>query len=421
MRKTGSLLLACMLVLQAFASIAHADAAAGEIALEGTYFSIGEADGSVLLTINRTGGSEGEVTIEYATLDGSAYGGGDYASDSGTLIFAEGETTKSISIAVYDDYDTEGDEAFTIELSNPTGGAALGPASYADITIWDNDNWIPDPPGELSLESDHFTINEGAGYAVFSVNRTGGSAGQVTIDYSTGSGSAAEGEDFGGVTGTLVFAEGDTWETFEVPISDDIKYEGDETFTISLSNPSGEPTTGIGSANVTIVDNDDPETPYNPGVFEFESAANSVNENVNEGAVWVTVKRSGGTDGWVTLDYTFSDGTASSGGDYEGYEGQLIFAPGESSRTIDAVIYNDNEFEGNEYFTITLSNPTSDAELGTLTTTEVTIIDDEEYIPENPGEFQFEGDSYYVNEGEGALYLTVERNNGIDGQVTVDY
>jgi hypothetical protein len=63
MRKTGSLLLACMLVLPAFGSLANADAAAGEIALEGTYFSIGEADGSVLLTINRTGGSVGQDTI----------------------------------------------------------------------------------------------------------------------------------------------------------------------------------------------------------------------------------------------------------------------------------------------------------------------------------------------------------------------
>ncbi|MFC5649782.1 Calx-beta domain-containing protein [Paenibacillus solisilvae] len=418
-RKIASLLLASVLVLPAFGSLAHADAAAGEFSFDSTYYSIGEADSSVMLTVNRTGGSSGEVTVDYATMDGSAYGGGDYYSDFGTLAFADGETSKTIYIGINDDFDTEGDEGFSIALSNPTGGATVSASAYADVNILDNDNWIPDPPGQLSLFAANYTVNEGAGSVLLSVSRTGGSAGAVTVDYSTSSGSAAQGTDFGGVSGKLQFAEGETWADIEVPIVNEDMYEGDENFTMTLSNPTGDATIGNGSATVTIADND-PDVPRYPGVLEFGNVNYSIDENDGSGMIQVTIKRSGGSDGWTAVDYAFADFTAVKGSDYDAYDGDLYFAPGETEKTIYAYIYDDSESEGDEKFSITLSNPRNGATLGADSEANVTIADDEPWTP-LPGVLELNTPTPLVNEGVGTAQFTVSRSGGSSGEVTVDY
>jgi len=61
------------------------------------------------------------VTVDYATADGTATAGDDYEEASGTLTFAEGETTKTIEVTVNGDTDIEDDETFTVNLSNVTG------------------------------------------------------------------------------------------------------------------------------------------------------------------------------------------------------------------------------------------------------------------------------------------------------------
>ena len=58
------------------------------------------------------------VTVDWSTADGTATAGDDYTADSGTLTFGPGETTKTVSIAVLDDSESEGEESFTLELSN---------------------------------------------------------------------------------------------------------------------------------------------------------------------------------------------------------------------------------------------------------------------------------------------------------------
>ena len=62
-----------------------------------------------------------EVSVDYATADGTAAAGADYTAASGTLVFAAGETAKTVSVALLDDAVDEGKETFTLELSNPRG------------------------------------------------------------------------------------------------------------------------------------------------------------------------------------------------------------------------------------------------------------------------------------------------------------
>ena len=92
------------------------------------------------LTVQRTGGSTGTVTVAWATANGTATAGSDYTAGSGTLTFAAGETSKSLTVAVLDDSSAENNETFTVTLSNPTGGATLGDTTVCTVTIVDDDD-----------------------------------------------------------------------------------------------------------------------------------------------------------------------------------------------------------------------------------------------------------------------------------------
>jgi len=103
------------------------------------YLPIGTGNTAVL-TVNRTGGATGTVTVDYSTTDGTASAGADYTTTSGTLTFLDGETSKTISIPILDDGTLEGgSETFYVTLSNPTGEATLGAITTTVVTIKDDD------------------------------------------------------------------------------------------------------------------------------------------------------------------------------------------------------------------------------------------------------------------------------------------
>jgi glucose/arabinose dehydrogenase len=111
----------------------------GVIGLSDNSFTVNEADGVVEVTVLRTQGSDGTVTVDYRTINASATSGTDYTGVSGTLTFAPGETSKSVSIAITDDSRVEGAENFSFTIDNVTGGATLLAPRTALVEIEDND------------------------------------------------------------------------------------------------------------------------------------------------------------------------------------------------------------------------------------------------------------------------------------------
>ena len=91
------------------------------------------------VTVLRKGGAFGNVTVNYATGNGTAIEPGDYTAKTGTLTFDVGETSKAITVPVIDDTTDEADEVFTVTLSAPGGGATLGTLITSSVTIVDND------------------------------------------------------------------------------------------------------------------------------------------------------------------------------------------------------------------------------------------------------------------------------------------
>ncbi|BAY12056.1 LamG-like jellyroll fold domain-containing protein [Calothrix sp. NIES-2098] len=112
----------------------------GVIGLETSTITVNEANGTATVTVLRQQGSDGTVTVDYQTVDGSATPGADYIRQSGTLTFAPGETRKSVTIPILDDTLSEGNETFGFAIDNITGGASLLAPRTAQITIVDDEN-----------------------------------------------------------------------------------------------------------------------------------------------------------------------------------------------------------------------------------------------------------------------------------------
>ncbi len=339
---------------------------------------------SVDLTVVRSGGSDGLITVDVATADSTA-NSTDYTSKSGSLEFADGESSKTITIDTTADTSPELDETFTVTLSSPTGGATLGEVDTAVVTILDDD-----AAGKLQIYSPGPNIEEGQD-AVFTVYRTDGTAGEVAVDYTTSTGTATSGADFTPASGTVTFAAGQTEKTITVSTTDDNASEATEYFTVTISNATGGASLGsVKSSMGTIYDND------LSGTLQLGTPSPSVTEGEN--AVF-TVYRSGGSAGTVTVSYATSDNTATAGLDYTSTSGTLTFEDGVTEQTVTVPTLDDTAYESTELFMLTLTSPSGGASLGEFTSASAAITDNDEYEEPVYGEINFSASSYSVVEG----------------------
>ena len=96
------------------------------------------------------------VTVDWATADGTAIAGTDYAAASGTLTFGPGETTKTVSVAVLDDTGPESDETFTLQLSRALGATIIDATAAGTITNDDVADTEPPGPPTVTVTSEQF-------------------------------------------------------------------------------------------------------------------------------------------------------------------------------------------------------------------------------------------------------------------------
>jgi len=207
--------------------------------------AVAENAGTLTLTVRRVGGSQGELTVNYATTDGTAKDGSDYVGTTGSLTWADGDSSdKTLTVTITDDSLSEGNETFTVSLSDAVSGESLDSAT---VTITDNDNGQPGTPQFTDF---HPKVAENVGAVTLTVSRVGGANGELTVNYATTDDTATDGSDYVGATGSLTWADGDSSnKSFTVAIINDSLSENDETFIVTLSDPSG---TDLDSATVTI-------------------------------------------------------------------------------------------------------------------------------------------------------------------------
>jgi uncharacterized delta-60 repeat protein len=208
----------------------------GSLQFSTSTYNVGENDSSSIITVTRLNGSTGAVTVNYATTSGgTATPGNDYTTTSGTLSFANGETSKSFSVPILNDLPPvfEGNETVNLTLSNPTGGATLGIPSTAVLTIVDGETQPIIRVSDRSLNEG----NMGATPFNFTASLTYASTQTISVAYATAPGTATSGSDYIAASGTLTFNPGETSKNIPVNVNGDAIAESDENFFLNLSNP----------------------------------------------------------------------------------------------------------------------------------------------------------------------------------------
>jgi hypothetical protein len=297
---------------------------------------------AAVFTVSLSSASTKAVSIAYATQDGTAtVAGNDYVSAAGTLTFAPGQTTQTITVSVKGDTVNEADETFFVNLSNPVNATVVRSQGVGTIL---ND----DTPG-LSINDVSITErNAGTRNVVFTVTLAPVSGQTVTVAYATGDGTATvAGNDYLSASGTLTFAPGQTTQRITVVVKGDTLNEADETFFVNLSDPVNA--TLVKSQGVGTIVNDDAL----PKLSIKDVSVVEGDSGTTPAVFTVTLTPASGRT--VTVDYATADGTAKAADrDYLPRSGTLIFAPGDTSRTIAVSVIGDTVKEGNQTFFVNL-------------------------------------------------------------------
>ena len=251
---------------------------------------------------------------------------------------------------------------------------------------------------------------------VFTVNLSETSADDVTFEYATSrSGDNSEADDFTATSGTGTITAGSTYTTITVPTFDDghndtsSRYEGDETFTVTINNPT---LAGISQATAkgTIIDDERLPT------VKFTSIDRIVTENAGHITDFLTFDVVPPGEHTAYISFTFS-GTATEGQDYNIQNTTLTVNANVNSITTNIIMVNDNVAELDETAIITVvaasANIQVDPEFSTRT---LTIQDDDEHPT-----LSFTSETYNVNENAGHAVLTVNRTGDSSFPVHVDY
>ncbi|HUP90873.1 MAG TPA: LamG-like jellyroll fold domain-containing protein [Solimonas sp.] len=366
-------------------------AGAGTLAFTSSRQDVSEGVGSLSVTVRRFGGSNGPVFVDFATSNIRATAPGDYASRTGTLSWAAGETAnKSFTVPIANDSTGEVPEDLRITLS----GAACALQGLATQTVF-----IVDDDAGVRLVSSAIDVNENSDtQAVVSVERSAGNlSAALDLGFATANGAALAGSDYSARSGTLHWNAGEGGiRTITVPLINDALAENLEAFQVSLGTPSVGNIVGPSSASVRIAAND-------PGV-QLVSTSQTASEGA--GSVQVLVRRvPHDISGALSVDFGTANGNAIAGSDYTGASGTLSWTASETAdKQINVSISDDGTPEATENFKVNLGNPVGGSILGTASAM-ISITDNDSGV-------QMVTTDVAVSEGAGSVTVLVTRTGG---------
>ena len=318
-------------------------------------------------TLTRGGPTAAPLTVTY-TVGGTATNGTDYQALSGSVTFAAGSSTTTVTVTPVDDSVSEPPEVVYLQLK--TGPYQVVSPGGASVNIRDNDTVVS--IGAFDPNASERGLDPG----VYAVIRTGGDPlVPVTVTYMV-SGEATPDADYVALTGSVTIpAQVSTAYIYVTPIDDSLP-EPSERVIATLSAGAGYAVGSANAATVTIVDDDtvvgvvatDPdaaEQGSDPGIF--------------------TVSRTGPTTAALTVNYTVG-GTATPGADYtglsSGYGGTVTIPAGAASTTLTITPIDDSVGEYDETAILWLSTADTPGaySIGPAGNATVTIADNDPVV-----------------------------------------
>ncbi|HLL75181.1 MAG TPA: NF038122 family metalloprotease, partial [Pyrinomonadaceae bacterium] len=420
------------------------------IHLSAQTYTVGEGGGAVAVTVTRTVNPSTAVGVSYSTSSGTAVAGSDYTEASGVISFAADEVTKTVTVPILDDDAVEGDETFTVTLSDPTGVATLGPPVSATITIVENDTCfyrlsqaartspaggegftvnVTAPTGcawTAASDSDFVAINSGA---------AGNGSGAVTVTVAANASSLLRSGTLtvAGQTFTVTQAGVPCTYTVAPPALDEFPAAGGQG-SFQMITPqgcawsvgslaqwitinSGASGSGTGTVGFTVAANagaaragqilrsDGSSVTVSqaaaPATFRLESATLNVSEG--DGRAEVRVVRAGDPTAAASVTFQTVDdpeavpcaalnGKAYARCDYATTVEKLTWAAGDvQPKTVSIPLIDDGRAEGAETLQIRLSGPQAGA-IGDIGAATLTIIDNDTAEGANP----ISGNAFFV-------------------------
>ena len=273
--------------------------------------TVNEATGMASLQIVRQGALDEETSIAYRTVDETALGGSDYEEIEGEVTFLANEYIKVINITISNDTLNENTEQFAVVLSPADDPDSIW--ARATVSIVDNDAnltfsiYVTEPEDEASGYAEITVELQDVNGAVSVAGRA------VTVQYETQDVTATADEDYGALSGELVFEIGEQEKTLRVPIIDDVTAESTETFDIVFKSPrSADLPSDPESHTIAIVDNDDASTTITLSIDPAE-----VPEGAGNTEITVTAEMNAGASAVETeVSVLVTGDTASEGSDF---------------------------------------------------------------------------------------------------------
>lgn len=319
-----------------------------EFLFDSAGYDVTENAGTVNLTVrmNETASTTLTRSVRYVTEAGTAAAGQDFTESSGTLVFASGQTERTIQIAVLDDDSIEGPETFLVRLHTqaPSGSSRLSTPHVATVTINDDER-------SFRFSTNSYRFSENVGAASLTVLREGAADTPAEIS-AVVTPITASSNDLDAETQLVQFAAGQRTAELLVPVVNDDLPENEETFSVTLSNPTEGAAIQPKTVNVRIVDDDrqgavDPvynlagrfnDVVYASGMqadgrmvfggafnlVDGERRAGIVRLN-HDGTVDPTFDPGVGFSGEVLCLLVQPDGRIIAGGDFVAYNGQTVY------------------------------------------------------------------------------------------------
>ena len=352
-----------------------------EIAVTGGSVTEGAAGGTAqaVFALSLSAPSSVPVTVRFATVDGTATAGTDYAATTGTVTFPAGTTRQELRVAVTGDATTEPDEVFTLALSSPQGATLRQTSAVATIL---NDDTPPAGQGAsvvFSVTSKWETGFQGeivlknAGPTAINGWKLG-----FTAPWSVASVWNGQLVSTAALTGGTRFVVGDSGWNATVPAGGSVSVGFTGTYAGSIATPTDWTLNGLSLGNTPT------PTPTPTSV----AAITVTGGRVAEGAVGGTAKAlfvlslSAPSSVPVTVAYRTADGTATTGSDFIAASGVVTFPIGSTRQEVSVAVTGDAFIEADETFSLLLSS----AQGATLTNASATAtILNDDAIP-NPND-----------------------------------
>jgi PilY1 beta-propeller domain/Calx-beta domain len=346
-------------------SISATDATATESGDDGTF------------TVALTDLSSSDTVLSL-TPSGTAVEGTDYNTLPATVTIPAGSLSEIITIIGSADAIVESDESvlLTIAINSGDPEISLGAASDT-VTITDSDT------ANVSITATDATATEAGDTGMFTVALSQVSSTATEIALNAG-GTAGEGTDYNNIPASVTIPAGSLNQTITMTAGSDNIIEAAETAIVSLSGIiSGDPQISIVGASDTVTI---------ANVDQAEFSITDVSQDENTGAMTFTVSSGKVVEGTsVSVQYDTSNGTAAAPGDYTAQVTQTATINAGSSTTFAVPVVSDTVVEGDEAFTVLLSNPSASATITDSSAT-ATIINDDVPVISITGSDMAEGD-----------------------------